>query len=73
MKPWQNTRDTRIARFTPRLRTFLKGLLGVLLFIYPWAVVLISIDFVPAWGTWLGGGYLILMGTMMGVWLWKMA
>lgn len=69
MKPWKNTRDTRIARLTPHLRTFLKGLLGVLLFIYPWAVVLISIDFVPAWGTWLGGGYLILMGTMMGVWL----
>ncbi|NJN67740.1 MAG: carotenoid biosynthesis protein [Chloroflexaceae bacterium] len=69
MKTWQNALDIRIARLDPQWRALLKGLLGVLLFVYPWGVVLISIDFVPSWGTWLGGAYLMLMGTMMGVWL----
>lgn len=54
-----------------RLRShrLLFSLLSIYLFIYPWAILLIALDRVPVWGTWMGGALLILQGTMMGVWL----
>lgn len=44
-------------------------LLGTYLFVYPWGILLIALDIVPAWGTWMGGALLIVQGTLMGLWL----
>ncbi len=52
-----------------RLRLILIVLLGVYLFIYPWSILLVALDCVPGWGTWMGGALLILQGTLMGLWL----
>lgn len=51
------------------LRRAVVTLLVVYLFIYPFAVVLVALDKVPVWGTWMGGALLILQGTLMGFWL----
>ncbi len=52
-----------------RLRPLLYGLLGLYLFIYPGSLVLVALDRVPVWGTWMGGAMLILLGTIMAVWM----
>jgi len=44
-------------------------LLGIYLFVYPWSILLLSLDLVPSWGTWMGGALLIIQGTLMGGWL----
>lgn len=44
-------------------------LLGTYLFVYPWSILLVSLDRVPVWGTWMGGALLIIQGTLMGLWL----
>lgn len=44
-------------------------LLSIYLFIYPFALLLVALDSVPTWGTWMGGALLILQGTLMGLWL----
>ncbi|EFO80037.1 hypothetical protein OSCT_2122 [Oscillochloris trichoides DG-6] len=46
-------------------------LFGIYLFIYPASIILVALDRVPVWGTWMGGALLILQGTLMGVWLSK--
>ncbi len=51
------------------LRRLAVGLFGIYLFIYPFAIVLVALDKVPVWGTWMGGALLILQGLLMGVWL----
>lgn len=51
------------------LRRTLIALLGVYLFVYPWSILLVSLDRVPVWGTWMGGALLIIQGTLMGGWL----
>lgn len=43
--------------------------LGIYLFVYPFGIVLMALDQVPDWGTWFGGGLLILQGATLGVWL----
>lgn len=43
--------------------------LGVYLFIYVWAVPMLMLDLVPAWGTWMGGFLIILQGSIMLLWL----
>lgn len=52
-----------------RLRPLLIGLLGFYLFLYPGSLVLVALDRVPVWGTWIGGALLILLGLLMGVWM----
>ncbi len=52
-----------------RLRSWVVGLLSVYLFIYPAALLLVALDQVPVWGTWVGGALLILQGALMGFWL----
>lgn len=44
-------------------------LFSVYIFVYPWSILLVAFDLVPAWGTWMGGLLLIIQGTMLGVWL----
>jgi bisanhydrobacterioruberin hydratase len=44
-------------------------LLGCYLFLYPGSIVLVALDKVPVWGTWMGGGLLILLGALAGIWL----
>jgi putative membrane protein len=44
-------------------------LLGCYLFLYPGSIVLVALDKVPVWGTWMGGGLLILLGSLAGIWL----
>lgn len=53
----------------PPLRRSVVLLLAVYLFIYPFAIVLVALDRVPVWGTWMGGALLILQGALMGLWL----
>jgi putative membrane protein len=52
-----------------RLQFLILVLLGIYLFIYPWSILLISLDWVPGWGTWMGGALLIIQGSIMGLWL----
>ncbi len=52
-----------------RLRSVLIALLSIYLFVYPWSVLLVSLDRVPVWGSWMGGALLILQGTLVGCWL----
>jgi putative membrane protein len=52
-----------------RLRPVLIALLSIYLFVYPWSVLLVSLDRVPVWGSWMGGALLILQGTLVGGWL----
>ncbi|MGQ9480788.1 carotenoid biosynthesis protein [Chloroflexus sp.] len=51
------------------LRRAVVALFAIYLFIYPFAIVLVALDKVPVWGTWMGGALLILQGTLMGFWL----
>jgi putative membrane protein len=44
-------------------------LLGAYLFVYPFGILLIALDIVPSWGTWMGGALLIVQGSIMGLWL----
>ncbi len=44
-------------------------LLAVYLFIYVWAVPMLMLSLVPAWGTWMGGFLLILQGSLLALWL----
>jgi putative membrane protein len=44
-------------------------LLGTYLFVYPFGIVLLCLDIVPPWGTWMGGALLIMQGLVMGLWL----
>ncbi|MGB9738609.1 carotenoid biosynthesis protein [Chloroflexus sp.] len=55
--------------FQQQLRRISTILLVVYLFIYPFAIVLVALDQVPVWGTWMGGALLILQGALMGMWL----
>ncbi|MEF3273511.1 MAG: carotenoid biosynthesis protein [Chloroflexus sp.] len=52
-----------------QLRRSAVALFAIYLFIYPFAIVLVALDKVPVWGTWMGGALLILQGALMGVWL----
>lgn len=51
------------------VRSLLIGLLGIYLFVYPWGILLMALDRVPAWGVGMGAILLIIQGTMMGLWL----
>jgi putative membrane protein len=57
----------------PALTTFIRraalALLAIYLFTYPFSIVLVALDRVPVWGTWMGGALLILLGTLTGLWL----
>jgi putative membrane protein len=44
-------------------------LFGVYLFLYPGSIILVALDRVPVWGTWMGGALLIIQGGLMGLWL----
>ncbi|MCU0492005.1 MAG: carotenoid biosynthesis protein [Chloroflexaceae bacterium] len=55
--------------FRHPVRSLLFGLLALYLFIYPGSLVLVALDRVPVWGTWMGGAMLIMLGTIMGLWL----
>ncbi|NJK80522.1 MAG: carotenoid biosynthesis protein [Chloroflexaceae bacterium] len=48
---------------------WLFALLGLYLYLYPWSVLLVALDMVPAWGAWMGGLLLIVQGTVLGLWL----
>jgi putative membrane protein len=58
-----------MSSFTLSLRTLILILLGSYLFVYPFGILLIALDIVPTWGTWMGGALLIAQGSMMGLWL----
>ena len=51
------------------LRQIILLLLAVYLFIYVFAVPMLMLDLVPAWGTWMGGFLLILQGSLLTLWL----
>ncbi|HEY0604186.1 MAG TPA: carotenoid biosynthesis protein [Herpetosiphonaceae bacterium] len=51
------------------LRRLIAALLFVYLFIYVFAVPMLMLDLVPAWGTWMGGFLLILQGSLLALWL----
>jgi putative membrane protein len=51
------------------LRSGILLLLGIYLFVYPFSILLIALDIVPVWGTWMGGALLIMQGSTMGLWL----
>lgn len=51
------------------LRRAVFALLAVYGFLYPGSIVLVALDRVPVWGTWMGGALLILLGTLTGLWL----
>lgn len=51
----------------PRLAVI--ALFGCYLFLYPGSIVLVALDRVPVWGTWMGGALLILLGALAGLWL----
>jgi putative membrane protein len=52
-----------------RLPLLAIGLLGVYLFLYPGSMILVALDRVPVWGTWMGGALLIIQGGLIGLWL----
>jgi bisanhydrobacterioruberin hydratase len=54
---------------TSRLRLCVALLLACYLFLYPGSILLVALDRVPVWGTWMGGALLILQGALMGLWL----
>jgi bisanhydrobacterioruberin hydratase len=56
-------------RKSSRLVLLSAVLFGFYLFLYPGSIILIALDRVPVWGTWMGGALLILQGTLMGLWL----
>lgn len=51
------------------LRFFVALLFSLYLFLYPGSIVLVALDKVPVWGTWMGGALLVLLGTLAGLWL----
>ncbi len=51
------------------IRLAIVVLLGIYLFVYPFGILLMALDIVPAWGTWMGGALLIIQGSIMGLWL----
>ncbi len=55
-------------RLGPRDRWLIGGL-AVYLFIYTFAVPMLMLDLVPAWGRGMGGALLILQGGLVGGWL----
>lgn len=57
-----------LARTRP-LRSLVGLLLGCYLLLYPGSILLVALDRVPVWGTWMGGGLLILLGAIAGLWL----
>ena len=57
------------ASFATMLRWPVLALFAVYLFLYPGSIVLVALDRVPVWGTWMGGALLILQGSLMGAWL----
>lgn len=56
-------------QISPRLALLSTVLFGVYLFLYPGSIILVALDRVPVWGTWMGGALLIIQGILMGVWL----
>jgi putative membrane protein len=56
-------------QLSPRLALLSMVLFGIYLFLYPGSIILVALDRVPVWGTWMGGGMLIIQGTLMGLWL----
>lgn len=53
----------------PRLHLTAAILFGIYLLLYPGSIILVALDRVPVWGTWMGGALLIMQGTLMGLWL----
>jgi putative membrane protein len=51
------------------LHLVVAALFAIYLFLYPGSLLLVALDRVPVWGTWMGGGLLILQGALMGLWL----
>jgi putative membrane protein len=51
------------------LHLVVAALFAIYLFLYPGSLLLVALDRVPVWGTWMGGGLLILQGALMGFWL----
>lgn len=56
-------------RITNLARLAVVILFGCYLFLYPGSIVLVALDRVPVWGTWMGGALLILLGSLAGLWL----
>jgi putative membrane protein len=54
---------------TSYLRSAILVLLGMYLFVYPFGILLICLDIMPSWGTWMGGALLIIQGATLGCWL----
>lgn len=51
------------------MRHLIRALLSLYLFIYVFAVPMLMLDWVPIWGTWMGGFLLILQGSLLTLWL----
>jgi bisanhydrobacterioruberin hydratase len=56
-------------QLSSRLTLLSVVLFATYVFLYPGSIILVALDRVPVWGTWMGGALLILQGTLMGVWL----
>jgi putative membrane protein len=51
------------------MRNFLKILLIIYTFYYPWGLLFISLDLLPPQIAWFGSLFLIMLGTIIGTWL----
>lgn len=49
------------------LRMAVALLFALYVILYPGSMLLVAFDRVPVWGTWMGGGLLILLGTIAGL------
>ncbi|NNJ11877.1 carotenoid biosynthesis protein [Chloroflexales bacterium ZM16-3] len=56
-------------QISSRLALLSAALFGIYVFLYPGSIILVALDRVPVWGTWMGGALLIIQGSLMGVWL----
>ncbi|MEI8309094.1 MAG: carotenoid biosynthesis protein [Chloroflexales bacterium] len=56
-------------QISPRLTLLSVVLFGIYLFLYPGSIILVALDRVPVWATWMGGALLIVQGSLMGLWL----
>ncbi len=51
------------------VRHMIYVLLAIYLFVYPWSLPLLMFDWVPDWGTWMGGFLVTVQGSAIALWL----
>lgn len=51
------------------VRPILLVLFAIYVYLYPWSLLVVIFDLMPAWGASMGGVMLIVQGSMLGIWL----